>query len=139
MASNRRPNQKFIRDDEFERFVTETLESQDRMLEKLEKKLEKPVMNGGFDTLVTKVDKIELVTGQLQESHSEVSQKINAIHTVVMDPDTGLYHKVKSNSQWIDSARRGLKWLLGFMAAGVLTGTGKLLYDFFSGHVHFTP
>jgi hypothetical protein len=140
MPSHRRPSPRPNGDrDDFEDFVTASLEAQDKVLEKLELKLERPVMNGGFDKLVEKVEKIESVTEQLQRSREEDSKKITAIHEVVLDPDTGLYHKVKSNSQWIDTASRSLKWFLGFLGTGALAGLGKLLYDFLAGHIHFTP
>lgn len=124
---------------QFEEKVTETLEAQDRMLEHLAQKLEKPVLNGGFDRLVASVHKIEMVSDQLQESQVSAHKKIDAIHTVVLDPDTGLYHKVKSNSQWIDNASKGLKWFAGLLIAGLLGGAGKFLYDLISSHVHVTP
>jgi len=130
----------------FEEKVTETLEAQDRMLEHLAEKLEKPVLNGGFDRLVASVQKIEMVSDQLQESQIQLREsqasahkKIDAIHTVVLDPDTGLYHKVKSNSQWIDNASKGLKWFVGLLVAGLLGGAGKLLYDMLSSHIHVAP
>lgn len=116
-----------------------TLEAQDRMLERLEIKLEKPVLNGGFDTLVSKVDKIESVSEQMRETQAVANKKIDAIHTVVMDPDTGLYHQVKSHSSWIESTSKGLKWFGGLFIAGVLTGIGKLIYDFTTNHIHVTP
>ena len=116
-----------------------TLEAQDRMLERLEHKLEKPVLNGGFDNLVAKVEKIDAVTEQMQVGQAGLSKKVDAIHVAVYDPDTGLYQKVKTNSRSIEVASKGAKWLAGVVVAGLLTGTGKLLYDFLSGHIHFTP
>lgn len=116
-----------------------TLEAQDRILERLEKKFEKPALNGGFDKLVEKVEKIEWVTQKLSESQDGICKQVKEIHTVVLDPETGLYHKVKENSKWIDSTSRGLKWLIGLIIAGLLTGTGKLLYDFVTGHISFIP
>lgn len=129
--------------DEFESRVTATLEAQDRLLERLEEKLEKPVLNGGFDTLVAKVEKIDAVTEALRDSQEvanakidATSAKIDAIHKAVYDPDTGLYPKVKENSAWITNVNKGFKWLFGLVVAGMLTGVGKLLYDFATTHVH---
>jgi hypothetical protein len=126
-------------DHEFEDHVTATLEAQDRMLERLEQKLEKPVLNGGFDNLVAKVEKIEAVSEQLREGQAGLTKKVDAIHVAVYDPDTGLYQKVKSNSKWIEVTGKGAKWFGGLVVAGLLTGAGKLLYDFVSGHIHITP
>lgn len=130
----------------FEEKVIATLEVQDRLLERLEEKLERPVLNGGFDRLVEKVDTIERVTSELsvgqdklRSNQDSTGKKVDDIHTIVLDPNTGLYHRVKANSLWIDTTSKVLKWLGGLLVVGVLTGIGKLLYDFFSGHIHFTP
>lgn len=123
----------------FEEHVAATLEAQDRMLERLEEKLEKPVLNGGFDKLVAKVEKIETVTESLRDAQVEAKKKIDAIHVAVYDPDTGLYTKVKDNSKWITTVKSAGKWFIGLLIAGALTGAGKLLYDFAQGHIHFTP
>lgn len=109
------------------------------MLERLEEKLEKPVLNGGFDDLVQKVGKIERVTEKLHETQETTSKKVNEIHNVVMDPDAGLYQKVKANTKWIENVRKGMKWVGGLVVAGLLTGAGKLLYDVLIKHIHFTP
>lgn len=144
MTTERRPRIKKHRshgrtNEDFEEHVTATLEAQDRMLERLEEKLEKPVLNGGFDTLVTKVDRIEAATEQLREGQSGLTKKVDAIHTAVYDPDTGLYQKVKNNTKWIEACTKGFKWIGGIVVAGLLTGTGKLLYDFLASHLHFSP
>ena len=123
----------------FEERTLNTLEAQDRLLERLETKLQSPIMNGGFDDLVRRVEKIDHVAEKLRESHELSGKKIDAIHNVVMDPETGLYHRVKSNSKWIESASKGLKWLGGVLLAGGLTCVGKLLYDLIQNHIHFSP
>lgn len=128
------------RTDLFEENVTATLESQDRLLERLDQKLEhSPALNGGFESLVKKVDKIESVTERLHEGHVATSKQVTEIHVVVLDPETGLYHKVKAHSSWIETASKSMKWISGLLIAGTLTGVGKLLYDFISSHIHLTP
>lgn len=123
----------------FEEYVTATLEAQDRMFERLEKKLEKPALNGGFDALVEKVEKIERVTEKLHDCNESTSKKVHEIHAVVLDPDKGLYHVVKANTAWIGNVKKGLRWFGGLAAAGLLTGVGKLLYDVLTKHIHFMP
>src|SRR3990167_964215 len=68
--------------------------AQPESLEKLFKSLEEkvlniPILNGGFESLMFKVDKIE-------ESMSGVNEKIDKIHVAVYDPDQGLFARVKS-------------------------------------------
>jgi hypothetical protein len=141
MATNRRPRspKTIYKNETFEEYVTTTLKSQDRMLERLEEKLERPVLNGGFDSLVAKVEKIEAVSEQLREAQSSSGIKIDAIHKAVYDPDEGLYQKVKSNSKWIQHVTIGGKWFAGLLVASLLTGAGKLLYDVISSHIHYAP
>jgi len=116
-----------------------TLEAQDRMLERMEVKLESPVLNGGFSDLVKKVDKIETVTEQMRADQATSGKKVDAIHTAIYDPDTGLYGRVKEHTQVITKTGKGLSWFMGVLIAGGLGGIGKLLYDFMAGHIHFTP
>lgn len=135
----RSPKKAYLTNEAFEERVTATLEAQDRMLARLEEKLEKPVLNGGFESLVAKVDKIEHVSESLRDAQTKANTKIDAIHSAVYDPEKGLYTKVKDNAKWIGNANKGLKWFAGLLGAGLLTGAGKLLYDFLIGHIHFTP
>lgn len=123
----------------FEEHVLTTLEAQDRMLERMEIKLESPVLNGGFDKLVKQVDKIESVTDQMRQDQATSGKKVDAIHTAIYDPDTGLYGRVKEHTQVITKTGKGLSWFMGVLIAGGLGGIGKLLYDFMAGHIHFTP
>jgi hypothetical protein len=124
--------------DEFKAQVTSTLASQDRMLEKLDQKLEDAhVLNGGFDHLMTKIEKIESVQEQLGKHAEMTSKKVDAIHEAIYDPEKGLYAKVKDTIAWINRANWVVKGLIGAIGAGALAGAGKLLYDIFSGHIHY--
>ena len=58
------------------------LEMQDRILSA-------PAMNGGFTTLLFKVENIE-------NSQSQLVEKIDQIHGVLYEPDTGLYARIKN-------------------------------------------
>ncbi len=123
----------------FEEHVLTTLEAQDRLLGRVEEKLGSPILNGGFDSLVKKVDKIESVTEQMRAEQAASSKKVDAIHVAIYDPDTGLYGRVKEHTAVITKTGKGLSWFIGILIAGGLGGIGKLLYDFMSGHIHFTP
>lgn len=123
----------------FEERTTATLEAQDRTLERLDKKLEAPVFNGGFEDLMTKVNKIESIQTQLQVCQEKTSEQVTAIHTAIYDPEKGLYAKVKAAISWIDRANGIIKGLLALLATGLLTGAGKLIYDLLSGHIQYTP
>jgi len=123
--------------DMFEEHVIATLEIQDQALNRLEQKLEKPVLNGGFTTLISKVDKIELITEQLHQSQVESNKKIDMIHDGIYHPETGLYNKVRKDSEWIGTTSSTGKWIIGFIVASVIGALGKMLYDFLTSHVHF--
>ena len=48
-----------------------------------------PALNGGFDTLLYKVDKIE-------ESQGKIVNRIDEIHESIYDPDKGLFARIAS-------------------------------------------
>ena len=123
----------------FEEHVLTTLEAQDRILERVEEKLQSPVLNGGFSDLVKKVDKIETVTEQMRSDQAASAKKVDAIHVAIYDPDTGLYGRVKEHTQVITKTGKGLSWFIGLLIAGAVTGIAKLMFDFGAGHIHFTP
>ena len=141
MTTKKAPPKRTAREivnDDFTAQVTETLASQDRMLEKLDKKLEDAhVLNGGFDSLMEKVGKIETVQAELGKCQTATSEKVTAIHAAIYDPEKGLYAKVKDTIAWINRANWVIKGLIGACGAGALAGAGKLLYDIFSGHIHY--
>lgn len=116
-----------------------TLEEQNRVLERVDKRLNAPVLNGGFEDLIKKVDKVENVTAQLSEKYGNTSQKIADIHTAVYDPEKGIYVTVKSHDKWITAVGTAGRWFGALLVTGMLTGMGKLLYDFITGHLHYTP
>ncbi len=60
------------------------------LLEKIYAKVSNSaVLNGGFDRLVHTVDK-------LVEKQKESTEKLETISDTLYDPETGLYHKIKS-------------------------------------------
>lgn len=134
-----RKTRRIDRNASFEERTLSTLEAQDRLLEQVVQKLESPVLNGGFDNLMRKVDRIETAQEQLQASDSASGKKIDQLHTAIFDPEIGLYSRVKSNSSWISRTTKGFQWLGGIVVVGILSGLGKMMYDFLTGHVHFIP
>lgn len=59
-----------------------------QIIEMQDKILSAPAMNGGFTTLMYKVENIE-------KSQSQLVQKVDQIHGVLYEPDTGLYARLK--------------------------------------------
>lgn len=60
-----------------------------RILEMQDKILSAPAMNGGFTTLLYKVENIE-------DSQTKLVQKVDQIHGVLYEPDNGLYARLKN-------------------------------------------
>lgn len=60
-----------------------------RILEMQDKILSAPAMNGGFTTLLYKVDSIE-------DSQTKLVEKVDQIHEVLYEPDNGLYARLKN-------------------------------------------
>lgn len=116
-----------------------TLETQNRFLQHLDKKLSAPVLNGGFDELVKQVEKVKEVTEQLKDCHDSSSKKIVDIHTAIYDPEKGIYVTVKEHETWINTAAKALKWAGALVLTGTLTGLAKVIYDMITGHIHYTP
>jgi hypothetical protein len=127
--------------------IVEHLSAQDEVLDKLTSRLEHAhVLNGGFDSMMEKVNKIESTQVELktavkavQDCQDAQGKKLTEVHTAIYDPDKGLYSKVKGAIEWINKANWIIKGTLGVLGAGALTGMGKLLYDIFTGHIHYTP
>lgn len=141
-----RDNRRHLVSEEFERNVTETLKeqsatlrAQDRILAKVEVKLESPVLNGGFDSLVRVVDRIEHVTEKLQGEVMSTNKKVTDIHTTIYEPEKGMIAQVNAHSKWISTVTKAMKWFLVIVCTGILTGIGKLIYDYASHHLHLVP
>jgi len=60
-----------------------------QMLEMQNRILSAPAMNGGFSTLMYKVEKIE-------QSQEQLVEKVDEIREVLYDPDSGLYARIKN-------------------------------------------
>lgn len=52
-----------------------------------------PALNGGFDRLVAKVDKIDVTQQQLV-------QKVDQVHECLYEPDEGLYTRIRDIDKW---------------------------------------
>lgn len=161
--------------------------AQDQVMDVLrqlqQKVLASAALNGGFDTLMFKVEKIE-------EGQAQMGTKVDSIHEAIYHPDTGLFARVKDvehvkekivaveklekdlthiqhqreheqtnareasqlskdNEKAVKQLEQQVKdlssfktrvctaakWLAVTVGGGILTGLGKLLYDFASGHI----
>ena len=77
----------------------EALEStKKQMLEMQNRIMAAPAMNGGFSTLMYKIEKIE-------QGQTQLVEKVDDIRIVLYDPDSGLYARIKNveNSKVNDS------------------------------------
>ena len=85
------------------RKTLEALEVNRRQLIEMQNKiLSAPAMNGGFSTLMYKIDKIE-------QSQEQLVEKVDEIRIVLYDPDHGLYARIKNvENSSIDSERISL-------------------------------
>lgn len=164
--------------------VTTALETNQQMLSEIQEKISRsPALNGGFDSLLIKVDRIE--NGQTQ-----IVQKLTSIHEAIYHPDDGLFARVKmveitklesvdklekdileislwktseekikekqievddeqekllmfhddqlkSVIEFKDRISSAFKWVIVSVSTGGLGVLGKLIYDFFAGHVKF--
>lgn len=169
--------------------------SQDQVVEILrllqQKVMGSSALNGGFDTLMYKIEKIE-------EGQIATGTKVDSIHDAIYHPDEGLYARVKAvelaktatlsgvekvlgtveklekdvthiqhqreteaqmereaselskeNDKLVKAHAQQLKeltefktkvctiakWLAVTIGGGILTGIGKIIYDFASGHI----
>lgn len=123
----------------FEESTTQTLQAQDALLERMEKRLDAKVLNGGFDDLMTKVVKIELIQEQFKSTQDKnqvkTDEKLDSIHNAIYEPDSGLYAKVKSNAESMAALRKIFKGFVALVASGLVGGAGKLLYDYIASHI----
>jgi hypothetical protein len=86
-------NKKYIRrqiiDDESDEH--ESSENSQRLLYNINKKLDtSAALNGGFDRLLYKIDGIE-------QSQSQIVNKVDKIHDAIYDPDDGLFARISAN------------------------------------------
>jgi hypothetical protein len=137
MPRHTRQRETFARS--FEERTAEHLRSQDEILERVERKLDAPALNGGFETLLEKVSAIAATNEVLQKSQLIQTEKIEEIHRGIYHPEDGLYVKVKNHTTWIMHANWVIKGLIAVLGTGLVTGGAKLLYDIFQGHIHYVP
>lgn len=60
-----------------------------QILSDIHDRLSAPALNGGFDKLMYKVDKIE-------ETQNKILEKVSTIDQTIYDPDRGLYARIKN-------------------------------------------
>ncbi len=137
-----------------------------RVLKDLRAKVMKsPALNGGFDTLMLKIEGIE-------KGQDHLVDRVDSIHEAVYNPDTGLFSRLKSVEQWrgveektVDKEQQVnveqneivrvhadqlkelgkfkerataiAKWIVITLATGGAGLLGKLAYDFATHHIQF--
>ena len=68
----------------------EALEHSHKQIAEMQNRiLSAPAMNGGFSTLMYKIEKIE-------QSQEKIAEKVDDIRDVLYDPDSGLYARIKN-------------------------------------------
>lgn len=58
------------------------------LLSEIQGKLKAPALNGGFDTLMYKVGKIE-------EGQEKILERVSMLNETIYDPDTGIFARIK--------------------------------------------
>jgi len=114
----------------FEERTTDALLAVSRVLERLEDRFDSPVFDGGFEKLVGRVAKFELVQEQYGKNQEDSLKKINDIHASIYDPKEGLYFTVKHNAQWISKINGAARWSLMVLVTASVGGFGGLLYAY---------
>lgn len=69
----------------------------------------------------------DVILKELEKVEKNLGGKIECIEKKLLDPDKGVYARVRKNTEFRKSAK---KWLWA-MAVGIFTWTGKALYEFF--------
>lgn len=87
-------NKKNVRKKIFETEEDDVLENDPRsskILQNIHKKLDtSAALNGGFDRLLYKIDGIE-------QSQSQIVEKVDKIHEAIYNPDDGLFARISAN------------------------------------------
>lgn len=86
--SIKKPNIDEFNDLQFKKLENKAAIALETTLKLLETIKQSPALNGGFDSLLIKVGKIE-------EGQFSLSSKIDLIHDALYNPDSGLYARVK--------------------------------------------
>lgn len=78
------------------------------LLSEIQGKLKAPALNGGFDTLMYKVEKIE-------EGQEKILERISVLNEAVYDPDKGLFARIKdaesSNDEELQKLEKNINQL----------------------------
>lgn len=121
---------------------------------------ESPALNGGFDSLMSKVDVIQESQSALKENQGKLTEKVDAIHDAMYEPDHGVYARIKDAAKaqeveivitdvaalklWKTDLETFKKDMVTFFkrlgiafVGAVFSVVCKLAYDFASGHIHY--
>lgn len=90
--------------------TTSKTNQSEQLLEQIADALKNPALNGGFDTLLHKIDSIERSQGhtstkvdELCRSHECINEKITKIHSAIYDPDDGLFARQHASAASSDA------------------------------------
>lgn len=136
-----------------QRVLQQHLQQTQQLLANIQAKvLSSAALNGGFDNLMFKIESME-------QSQSNMSDKVDMIHDALYKPDDGFFARVKQVEtsatvshthvetvhaldasvkdlkRWKGLVNRVTKWIVVAVGGGAVTLIGKLLYDFISGHI----
>jgi hypothetical protein len=117
--------------------VKERLTAQDETLARIEDRVtHAPILNGGFDKLNERLNKIESAAVTHAEAAARIGTEVKEIHEVIFDPKVGLVALTDQHAKWMHGVKSACRWLIGALSLGALTGLGKLVVWFFSTHYH---
>jgi hypothetical protein len=81
--------------DDEKQTLLDALKINHTLLTSVQEKLDSPVLNGGFDTLMLKVDNIEQSQVRSNSQIEHMTTKVDQVHEAVYHPDEGLFARVK--------------------------------------------
>ena len=71
----------------------------------------------------------DIILEKLEKVEENLSKKIGCIEKKLLEPDDGLYTRVRKNTEFRKTAKR---WL-SVISVGFVGAIGKAAYDFFKG------
>jgi hypothetical protein len=91
-------------------------------LRRIEDRLSAPVLNGGFSSLVNKVDQIAEHAKVADEVHAKLAEKLDKLSDTLLDPVTGVIVKTNSLDAFISTQRWMIRGLIAVGGGAVLIG-----------------
>ena len=111
--------------------IAETFEERTTdALERLERRFDAPMFDGGFEDLSQRVAMFEIREERDRKYQEESLKKINDIHASIYDPKEGLYFTVKHSEAWISKVNGTARWMAMVLVTASVGGCGGLLYAY---------